>query len=157
MDARNRKTSICWSALFFAPMYFLYRRMWGWGVFAFLSSIILSIPSYITMFQSMGISLGFTLSASTLNSLGIVCTVLSWALSIFFSLYAFTLYRRHAAKQLLRIQQQPHSAQQQQTAAAQIGGPSVLAVIAMFVVLFGLNMLLVSWIGADRLATLLYT
>ena len=49
MDHLNRKTSFCWSALFVPPAYFLYRRMWGWGILATVLSILFSVPSLLLM------------------------------------------------------------------------------------------------------------
>mgnify|MGYP003375697001 FL=1 len=66
MDRLNRKTSICWSALIYAPMYFFYRKMWGWGILSLVMSIVFSIPSYLAMFQTVGLPAGSILSASAL-------------------------------------------------------------------------------------------
>lgn len=156
MDAQKRKTSICWSALFFAPMYFFYRRMWGWGILSFVASLLLSIPSYINIFQTFGAAGSAAAPSAVLSAFSWICFILSWAMSLFFALYAFYLFRRHAGKKLHEMQQACADKAGMEAALARTGGPSVLAVVVLFAVLVALNMFLISWIGPERLAASMY-
>ncbi len=43
----------CWSAFFFAPVYFWFRKMWGWGALAGLCNIILSLPTLLINYSQL--------------------------------------------------------------------------------------------------------
>lgn len=156
MDRLNRKTSICWSALIYAPMYFFYRKMWGWGAFSLLLSILFSIPSYLGLFQSAGLAVGSLLSASALEGLALICFVLNFASSVFFALYAFYLYRRHALKKLQALQKVTASPIQMVQSAQHEGGTSVLGVVFLFAILLTLNSLAISLVGPTQMMNYFY-
>ena len=73
MDESGRKTSFCWSALFIPEFYFFYRKMWGWGALALAVSLIVSIPSLLSLMAALGIATALPLSASALSTLITVC------------------------------------------------------------------------------------
>lgn len=156
MDRLNRKTSICWSALIYAPMYFFYRKMWGWGAISLALSILFSVPSYLAMFQSAGLSVGSFLSTSTLEGLALICFVLNFASSVFFALYAFYLYRRHALKKLQALQKVTASPVQMVQSAQHQGGTSVLGVVFLFAILLTLNSLAISLVGPTQMMNYFY-
>ena len=156
MDRLNRKTSICWSALIYAPMYFFYRKMWGWGAISLALSILFSVPSYLAVFQSAGLPIGSILSASALEGLALICFVLNFASSVFFALYAFYLYRRHALKKLQALQKVTASPVQMVQSAQHEGGTSVLGVIFLFALVVTLNSLIVSAVGPTQMMNYFY-
>ena len=78
MDESGRKTSFCWSALFIPEFYFFYRKMWGWGALALAVSLIVSIPSLLSLMAALGIATALPLSASALSTLITVCGLLNW-------------------------------------------------------------------------------
>lgn len=151
MDARGRKTSVCWSALLFAPMYFCYRRMWGWGFLALAASLLFSVPSFLAMFQALGMPIGNIISPAALNTLGNVCWVLQWAVSVAFSLFAFYLYRRSAARKILSLRDASAGEAEFQAQLQRRGGPAVWGVVLMVGILFAVSTAVTLYIGPDRL------
>ena len=155
MDRLNRKTSICWSALIYAPMYFFYRKMWGWGALSLGLSLLFNVPSYLALFQSAGVA-GSLLSANALEGLALICFVLNFASSVFFALYAFYLYRRHALKKLQALQEVTASPVQMVQSAQHEGGTSVLGVVFLFAILITLNSLAISVVGPTQMMNYFY-
>ena len=138
------------------PMYFFYRKMWGWGAISLALSILFSVPSYLAVFQSAGLPIGSILSASALEALALICFVLNFASSVFFALYAFYLYRRHALKKLQALQKVTASPVQMVQSAQHEGGTSVLGVIFLFALVVTLNSLIVSAVGPTQMMNYFY-
>ncbi|MEG2931709.1 MAG: RING finger protein [Ruthenibacterium sp.] len=154
MDETGRKTSICWSALFFAPFYFAYRKMWGWLAASALGTLIVSIPSFLDMIQRLGISLGFALSNGTLGFITIACAVLNWGMSVFFGIFAFYLFRQHGAKKLRALKQRAPEPAAYQMTLARTGGPSMVAAAILGVACVILCYAFVFWVGIDKIVAL---
>lgn len=147
MDETHRKTSLCWSAFLFAPVYFFFRKMWSWGLLALVSSVLFSIPTLLLSFQEMGVAVPMLVSAGTMETLYWVCLVLQWGSNILFAMYAFYLFRRQAVRKLegLRAGAADEAAFQQ--VVARKGGTSVLGVVFVFAVLMAVSGLFVAWLG----------
>lgn len=151
MDARGKKTSVCWSALLFAPLYFCFRRMWGWGLLALAASLALSVPNFLIMFQTLGMPLGMMFSAGALDVASTVCWVLQWVISVVFAVYAFHLFRKDAAKKIHAMKDVSASEADYQARLQRRSGPSALGVALVIGVIFGLSMVLTAVIGPERL------
>lgn len=151
MDARGRKASVCWSALLFAPMYFCFRRMWGWGMAALAASVLFSVPNFLAMFQALGMPIGNVLSPAALEMLSTVCWVLQWAVSVAFSLFAFYLYRRHAVRRITAMRQASASEAEFQALLQRKGGPTAWGVVLVVGLLFALSTAITMYIGPERL------
>lgn len=149
MDHLHRRTSFCWSALLVPPAYFLYRRMWGWGILATVLTLLFSLPSMLLMAADANVAL--PVSVSLLETLSMAAFYLNWALSFVCGLYAFWLYRRHASKKLHRMREQADGEETYRTALARSSGPSVAAVAALIGLLFLVGFLFVQWVGFEAL------
>ncbi|MEG2931052.1 MAG: RING finger protein [Ruthenibacterium sp.] len=154
MDETGRKSSVCWSALFFAPFYFAYRKMWGWLTVSAVGALIVSIPSFLDILQRLGIGIGFTLSGGALGFLTIACAVLNWTMSVFFGIFAFYLFRQHSAKKLHALKQRAADPAEYQTALARRGGPSAVAAALLGVACVLLCYAFVFWVGPDKIIAL---
>ena len=154
MDESHRKTSVCWSAFLFAPMYFFFRKMWSWGLLALVTSVLFSLPTLMLSFQEMGFAVPMMLSAGTMQTLYWVCLVLQWGSNILFALYAFYLFRRHAVHRLQAMREGAGDEAAFQEIVARKGGPSVLGVVFVFLVLFAVSYLFVSWLAPVQLPQL---
>lgn len=156
MDESGRKTSICWSALFLAPLYFAYRKMWGWTVLSALATILVNVPSFLTLLLGAGVNIGFTLSSGTLNSLLLIGMVLYWGISIFFGVFAFHLYRQHSAKKLraLREHHTGTDVQAYNETLAHAGGTSAVAVAILCVLTLIASYLFAFWVGPEKILSM---
>lgn len=149
MDHLHRRTSFCWSALFVPPAYFLYRRMWGWGILATVLTVLLSVPGMLLMAADANVVL--PVSTSLLETLSMVAFYLNWALSFVCGLYAFWLYRRHASRKLLRMREQAGGEEEYRAALARSSGPSAVAVGVLIAFLILLGFAFLQWVGLDAL------
>lgn len=150
MDKTGHKTSICWSALFFGPFYFLYRKMWSIGILTALLSFLISVPSFLMLLQEMNVSIGISLSAQTLTTLLTLCMPLNWALQIACGIFAFYLFRRHAASRLTAMRDACETPEAFHEVVAQNAGPSIVGVVALIVVIFVASYALTAWIGPEK-------
>lgn len=97
--------------LFFPPLYFANRRMWGWAILAALISIILNIPTFIlSMPNSLGDAAEFehivsliTSHKSLLNELSTYADITSMIVSVLFGIFSNYLYYRFTLKSLRRL------------------------------------------------------
>lgn len=149
MDHLHRRTSFCWSALFVPPAYFLYRRMWGWGILATVLTVLFSLPGMLLIAADAGMAL--PIATSVLETLSMACFYLNWVLSFVCALYAFWLYRRHAARKMAELREESSDEQEYRTALLRKGGPCVPAVLALVVLLIALSVVFMQWVGIEAL------
>lgn len=147
MDYLGRRTSFCWSALLVPPAYFLYRRMWGWGILAAALTVLFNVPAMLLMAMQADVAVPFTQSA--LETLSMICFYLNGALSFVCGLYAFWLYRRHAAKRLSDLRSAADDEHEYRAALLRESGPSMPAVLVLLVLLSVLTALFFRLIGYD--------
>ncbi len=154
MDKLGKKTSFCISALFVAPIYFLYRKMWFWAFVSFLVSLISNIPTTITVFQSMGLSLFSNISAQGLMLISTACSMFNIGMSVYFGLYAFYLYRQSAAKTIKQLQTDMTSVDAYHEKLAKAGAPSTVAVIVFLALMIALSYFIVLLVGPENILAL---
>ena len=135
MDESGRKTSFCWSALFIPEFYFFYRKMWGWGALALAVSLIVSIPSLLSLMAALGIATALPLSASALSTLITVCGLLNWGVRIASCLFGFYLFRQSAARRMRAMKDDSTDDDRYRTELERRGGPSRVAVVLVGVLL----------------------
>lgn len=135
MQVSHKKFSMSFSALFFGPFYFFYRKAWK-PAFAFLGAeLLLGVPTFISMMQVTGSSFAPNLSENTLFLLARIATVLSFVLMVVRTLYAKWLYRKSSAEQIRRIRADFPDADKRQAVLAAQGGVSWAAVFGSLVLL----------------------
>lgn len=154
MDAAGRKFGFCFSAFFFAPLYFLYRKMYGWAALALAGSLVCSIPSFLSMFQLLGLPLGNALSAQALVVLAQVGSMAGLLLQVFFAMFAVYLYRRHAVKKIRAVQSEGLAPREYAARLMRTGGTSVLAIVLALVAYLALCYAFGLWVGPERLMEL---
>lgn len=100
MDTNRTGHSFSLSAMLFAPVYFLYRKMWGWGVLALLCELLCAAPSVLLVLHSIGAvgALPFAMSMAALQRLTLIGTYLSLAMDMFWGFAAYRLYRRQCVR-----------------------------------------------------------
>ncbi len=145
-DAYKKKTSFTWSAAVIPYAYFAYRKMWWQAAVAVVISLVLLLPSAITMLIDMNyISASLTISQlSTLSVAGSVCSALYLVFRLLCGLFAVYLYRKDAAKKINRQKAASLSD------ALQVQGPSMTGVIITLTCFFALCMGIV-WLMLNTL------
>lgn len=156
MNETGKKTSFCWSAVLLPEFYFFYRKMWGWGALAALVMILISIPSMLSMLAMLGVPLALPLSASALSAMNTAAMVLNWGLRICAGLFAFHLYRKSAAKQILTIRAR-HDGDEAgyRTELHRRSGPSRVSVVVICAALIIFSLIL-SYVLGPQLAAVYF-
>ncbi len=138
-DQRKSKISFMASAFLVAPLYFAYRKMWGWAVATFVVLLGLSVPGYLAVFKDAGIPWFSSLSLGVLNQVSSATTWVSLGLQFVIGLFALYLYRRQAAKKMRTLKEKYPVAQEYRDMLAKKGGTSamgVAVVLAAYVALY---------------------
>ena len=155
MDAAGRKFGFSFSAFFFAPLYFLYRKMYSWAALALAAGIVTSIPGFLAMFRLMDLPLGYVLPLNVLMRAFAggragrpgLCRCL-------FAMFAVYLYRRHAAKKIRAVQSEGLAPRDYAARLMRTGGTSVLAVVLALVAYLALCYAFGLWVSPERLMQL---
>ncbi len=104
MDETGKKISFCLSAMFFAPFYFLYRRMWLLGVVALIIEMIFSLPAAFLIVSEL-YNIAVPLEQDMLLILANISNFFMLAANAGWGLFAYYLYRKTAAKQIKRMRE----------------------------------------------------
>ena len=154
MDAAGRKFGFSFSAFFFAPLYFLYRKMYSWAALALAAGIVTSIPGFLAMFRLMDLPLGYVLPLNVLSALSQVGGLAGLAVQVLFAMFAVYLYRRHAAKKIRAVQSEGLAPRDYAARLTRTGGTSVLAVVLALVAYLALCYAFGLWVSPERLMQL---
>ena len=131
MQKYGRKSSICFSALLFGPLYFFYRKAWK-PAFAFLAvDLLLNLPALLELLVLSESAFAPSISASSLLFLAQLASIASFAVMVLSGMFAKYLYRRSAAGRIRRIEAEfPEKAKREAVLRAQ-GGVSWAAVVGV--------------------------
>src|SRR5699024_10348683 len=131
MQKYGRKSSICFSALLFGPLYFFYRKAWK-PAFAFLAvDLLLNLPALLELLVVSESALAPSISVSSLLFLAQLASIASFAVMVLSGMFAKYLYRRSAAERIRRIEAEfPDKAKREAVLRAQ-GGVSWAAVVGV--------------------------
>lgn len=120
MDRSRHGRSFSLSAALFAPLYFVYRKMWGWSALALLGKILYFLPTVLLLLQETGYLTGLSFSIAQLNQFSLYATYIDLALSVFWGMAAHTFYRRRCIREITLIKQE-HAQEMQNMGAADSG------------------------------------
>ena len=131
MQKYGRKSSICFSALLFGPLYFFYRKAWK-PAFVFLAvDLLLQLPSLLELLVLSESAFAPAISGSTLLFLAQIASIASFAVMVLSGMFAKYLYRRIAAERIRRIEAEfPDKSKREAVLRAQ-GGVSWAAVVGV--------------------------
>lgn len=134
-DLRKSKTSFTISAFFLGPLYFAYRKMWGWAALAFLIMFIVSIPSFMAIMYTLESPLVSGINIDFLNNLSIVASLLNLIYEALCGIFAVYLYRKHVGKKIRKLREIYKKENEYTQALVKTGGVSVMgAVVAILLV-----------------------
>lgn len=131
MQRYGRKTSICFSALLFGPLYFFYRKAWK-PAFAFLAvDVLLNLPALLELLVISESSIAPAISSSSLILMAQIASILSFVVMVISGMFAKYFYRRSAAERIRRIEADfPEKDKREAVLRAQ-GGVSWAAVVGV--------------------------
>ena len=150
MDELKRKFSVSLSAFFLGPVYFFYRKMWKEGALFTLLSLVLTLPTVLSLFQAAGSPLVSGLDLGWLTPLSWAFVFVDWAQMLLRSLFAFYWYKKDASRRIRTICEQLPEGQERSDALAMRGGTSAAAVVLFFAVMFALSFALYWALGSGR-------
>lgn len=129
MQRLGRKFSFMFSAFFFAPYYFAYRKMWGWAALALTVGLLFQVPSGLVMLMNAGVMSVPTGSMATLLDYALsAASLLSLASQTVFALFALQLFKTAGAKKINLLRGNIGGEAAYQEALAKKGGVCVWAV-----------------------------
>lgn len=153
----GRKISFNIFAFLISPFYFLYRKMYGIGIAAFILNLLLSIPDIIlncsnevlSSVLETNVSFGLTLSATQmawLTSASYMAMLVSWVINVLCGLFANWLYFQKCKKICAEIDKKVSSQDEFVALANKKGGVNRKLVITLAIV-FGAICFIIAWVG----------
>ncbi len=133
MDADKKYKPFNWTACFFTPLWFLFRKMWPMAIATFIFNIVISIPSMIILYVQMGIlprntPYMFTGIETVSSIMGIVAIVSS----VLFGFLAIPMYRKDTVKRINKLKEQAKGdLRMYYTMLVGQSGPSKIGIIAV--------------------------
>lgn len=106
-STQKRKYSFSFSAFFFPPLFYLYRKMWGIGIFSIIISITLRLPLFIDLFANAGIQLPFVDALKNLFWVANpqIGSILFYAFASLSGLFANYLYKQKVIKSIKKCKE----------------------------------------------------
>ncbi len=132
MDQTGHKFFPSFSALFFGPLFLLYRKVWNWGVLSAVLSLVCSIPLFLLLILAS--NQPSAQPAALLLTAEKISTVLSLVLQLALMLFSFLLVRRESAKKIRKLQQTASSPEEFQRLLQAKASPSWVGVVIFVVV-----------------------
>lgn len=131
MQRYDRKSSICFSALLFGPLYFFYRKAWK-PAFAFLAvDLVLNLPGLLELLVISESSIAPAIHSSSLVLMAQIASILSFVVMVLSGMFAKYLYRRTAAQRIRRIEANFPDKEKREAVLRAQGGVSWAAVIGV--------------------------
>lgn len=140
--SKGGKTGFSWSAFIFDFYFFIYRKMWGMAVVAFLVSMVLGLPQLISLYLEMqsvfaGATEAFVPSQSMTAAIN-VCSFLSFAIKFIFGMFANNLYAKKVFKKVKKLKKEYGDNNDYSAILTKKGGTSKLGLLLCFVIPYGL-------------------
>lgn len=154
MQETKRKVVVSFSAFFFGPVYFFFRKMWKQGALFAVLEILLSIPSMMYMLAVSGAEWMVGLPLSWIPTAANVCYILNLVQMIIRGLYGVYWYKQESKRRIEKIYARCPEGQERSDTLALSGGTSVIAVVIYFVVYIILAFFASQLLGPDINAVL---
>ncbi len=104
--SQSRAKVINWAAFFFTGGYFLYRKMYGWGILLILLNFLFSISSIIMMISSLNstsVMQTTTFDTDMLSKINTVSSFIWIMIKFTCGFFANNLYKKHVFKKIQKI------------------------------------------------------
>lgn len=154
MQETRRKVTVSFSAFFFGPIYFFYRKMWKQGVLFALLEAVLAIPSALYLMALSGAEWMVGLPLSWIPLAADICYMLNWVQMVIRGLYAVYWYKKESERRIHAIYDTCPAGPQRSDALALTGGTSVVAVVIYLAVYLAVAFSASRLLGPDLNAVL---
>ncbi len=136
MDVTKQKINFSLTAMLFAPIFFLYRRMWLLGILALLIDMLLSVPSSIRVIQAL-YGLEISVDEATLNTLTYIASILAAVVNTAWGAFAIYLYRKSAIKNIKKMKKEAGTEEAYQQVLTKKAGPcNVVMIVSVGLMVF---------------------
>lgn len=153
MDIARKKTSICWSAVFFPYFYFFFRKMWFWGLLAGAVTLLCNVPTFMLMMLNAGV-LPFDANADLLANINMIARIILMFSNVLCGIYGVYLYRKSAGAAIKRKRAESTSAEHYRNWLQKTSGPSKIGIIVAVTLMIALSYTLVWIIGPQNIANM---
>lgn len=145
--AVSKAKSVNWSAFFFEGGFFLYRKMYGWGILFLLIILLLEVPNALMMTQMMQsadtiMSAAQSASMQNLSIISYICSFLSIALRVLCGFLANPLYKAHCVRKINQEKQVMQSQDEYYAAISKKGSVAFKLVVGLLIAYMLFNMVL---------------
>lgn len=117
MRRNKRGLSWNWSSLFFNWRYYLYRKMYLFGILIFVVKMLLALPYSLCLYEEIAIAAGtmadYSAHFDTMLLFANICNILSSVLSVFLGLFFNRIYYRFCIKKIKKIREQVFISEQE--------------------------------------------
>ncbi len=127
-----------WGAFFFTSYYYLYRKMWLWGILLFVFEFLIETASLVSIYMAMQ----GNLSEQPYMLISTVIQALTMFVRFASSVLANKLYRTHVISKIKKIKAKYTDKQDYERKLSQKGGVSFLSILATFGVMVVLSAIL---------------
>lgn len=107
MSEQKSKASFNFAALFFQGLYFLYRKMYWWGIILLVFELLLSVPTMLLYVDDLRQTLyGETqlwFTSDSMLMMSNICALLGWGLRIAEGVFANKLYQVHCRNKITKL------------------------------------------------------
>ncbi len=138
MSLTKRRVGACFSAFFFGPLYFFYRKMWAEGIRFALLLLALEVPSVLALLAGAGVAPVAGWSMGWLPALTEVCYIASWVVRVLMGMFAVYWYKQSAARHIKAIYEQIPEGPDRTEALMFTGGTSLPAAVIYLLAYFAL-------------------
>lgn len=128
MEQSRHKIGLSFSAFFFGPIYFFYRKMWKLGALFAALDLAMTVPSYLALLVLSNASIVSGMNTQWLVPAMDVCAVLSWIVMLVRGLFAGYWYKKTCTARIHAICERIPEGQDRQDMLALRGGVCVPAV-----------------------------
>ena len=129
MQATGRKITACFSAFFFGPFYFFYRKMWSAAGVLLLLNTILRIPVFLQIMMMEEHPLVSGLAPEFLAPFAMICSVLNILFMFAQGMFALSFYKKDGARRIRKILDQTPAEGDKAAALQKAGGTSTAALV----------------------------
>ena len=143
--ATTKKGGFNWSAFLFNIYFFIYRKMWGMAILAFIISAILSIPSMFYLYEyieALYLGLDIPEIPDKIYFAMQVCSYMSLAIRLLYGIFANRIYATICFKKAKKLRKRYGEKPDYSTILSAKGGTSKVALIIFIALPYLLSILM---------------
>ncbi len=137
MEADPKYKPFNFTAFFFAPVWFVYRRMYKYGILAAIINMVMNIPAMIIYASSLGqLPVNSPLMFSGINDVAFYMSLGEILINLVWGFLAIPLYKKHIKAKLEQVKAKTSSPNEFYRELTKKSGPSPLGILLCILVAF---------------------